>query len=87
MVTAIRGEYLVAPRVEPRHANRVLHRLGATIGEEHLGRIRKGMIDDEFGRSIALFIAVLGSDGAEHSSLVLYGLHHRGMLMAHVGVD
>ena len=53
MITPIRGEYLVAPGVEPRHAHRVFDGLGAGVGEEDLRRSVKGVIKNEFGSTVA----------------------------------
>ena len=69
------------------HAHGVLDRLGAAVGEEDLRRAVEGVVEDQLGRAVALLVAVLGCDGAEHVRLILDGLYHRGVLVADVGVD
>ena len=87
MVTAVRREDLVAPGVQARHAHRVLDRFGPTVGEEDLGGAVKGVIQNQLGGAIARLVAVLGRDRAQHARLLLDGAHHRGVLVADVGVD
>jgi len=69
VVAAVGREDLLATSVQTRESNGVFVRLGAAVGEEHLGRAVKGVVEDEFGRPVALGIAVLGRDRGQQLGL------------------
>ena len=86
MITPIGGEYLGATRVEFGHSNRVLHRLGSTVREEHFGGTIEGMIQNQFCSTVTHFVAVLWRDRAKSRRLGLNGANDTGVLMTNVGV-
>jgi hypothetical protein len=87
VVAAVSGEDLLSTGVQAGHAHRVFDGLGAAVGEEDLGRPLEGVVQDEFGRPIALLVAVLGRDRAERAGLVLDSANDGRVLVADIGVD
>ena len=86
MITTVGREDLLATSVQTRESNGVFVRLGAAVGEEHLGRAVKGVVEDEFGRPVALGIAVLGRDRGQQLGLFGNRGDDFGVLMTDVHV-
>ncbi len=86
VVTAVRREDLVATGVQARHADSVLDRLGPAVGEEDLGGAVKGVVENATRpRDSATHIRA-GGRSCSAARLLLDGAHHRGVLVADVGV-
>ena len=86
VVAPVGGEHLGAAGVGLGHADGVLHRLGPTVGEEHLVQARRCVPRDQ-GRGVAAGVVGEGrADGAQPLRLGADGIHHTGVLVAEVEV-
>ena len=86
VVRAVRREDLVAPGVQARHPDRVLVRVGAAVGEEHLVEARRRVVDDAPGGLAAGEVHGRRRDGGEQLGLLADRLHDGRMLVADVDV-
>ena len=92
VVAAVGRQHLQPAGVALRHADRVLDRLGAGVGEEHLLEVARrrrppvGLLDDQTARLAALVVGEARRDHAQHVGLVLDRLDHLRMLMAEIHV-
>ena len=87
VVAAVGRQDLVLVRVQARHADRILHRVGTTVGEEHLLMARARSINDALRGIATHVIGMLRGHRREPSRLLLDGLDHPRVLMADVDVD
>ena len=87
VIRAIERDDLVAARVDSSHTNRVFDRIGATVGEEHLVKVRGGVVEDFLGGESAHVVRVGRCNGGEDIGLRLYCLDDLGVLVSDVDVD
>ena len=87
VVAAVCRQHLVLVRVQARHADRILHRVGPAVGEEDLLVTRARAIDDALGGLAAHVVGVLRCDGRQTRGLVLDRLDDLGVLVADVDID
>lgn len=86
MIGTIGRQHLVAPGIEPRHANRVLIGIRPGVSEEHLTEARRRQIDDALRRFAAGKVGGGGRDGDQGLQLRLHGRQYPGVLIANVDV-
>ena len=87
VVAAVRGEYLVSSGVQARHADRVLDRFGATVGEEHTIQVARCDVGDQARRFAGRVIGVVRRDGAQRVGLRLDRGDQLRVLVSDVDVD
>ena len=87
VIRAVCRENLVLVGVDACHPDRILDRIGATVGEEDLRHVRTCYVDDPLRSFAALVVGVLWRDGRELGCLLLDGRDHLRVLMADVHVD
>ncbi len=87
VVTTVETEHLVLAGVDPRHADRVLGGVRATVGEEHLVVSFGCQFRDGAGRAAADQRCVLWGQRDLDSRLLLDRCHDGRVLMAHVRID
>ena len=86
VVAAVGGEHLVPAGVQPGHPDRVLVRLGAAVGEEHLVQVARRQLGDQPGRLAALVVGERRRDGAQRRRLLLDRGDQPRVLVADVDV-
>ena len=86
VVAAVHREDLVPSGVQPRHPHRVLVRLCAGVGEEHLVEVTGRDLGDEPGRLAARVVGERRADGAHLRRVVLDGGDQLRVLVADVDV-
>ena len=87
VIAAVRREHLVPAGVAAGHADRVLRRLGPTVGEEHLVEVARCQLGDQPSCFAARLVGVDRGDRAQLVGLFLDRRHQLGVLMADVDVD
>ena len=87
VVAAIGRQHLVLVRVQARHADRILNRIGTTVGEEHFLVARTRSINDALRGLAPHDIGMLRRHRREPTRLLLDGFDHLRVLMADVDVD
>ena len=87
VVAAVRGQHLVPPGVQARHAHRVLVRLRAAVGEEHDVEIARRALGDQARRLAAHVDRERGRHRAELGRLLLDRGDEPRVLVADVDVD
>ena len=73
-------------RMDPRHADRVLHRISAAIGEEDLRHIWPSEFNDALSSFTTLVIRMLRSDRRQLPGLLLDRGNHLRVLVADIHV-
>ena len=87
VVAAVRRQHLVAAGVHAGHADGVLGRLGAAVGEEHHVEVAGRQLGDQPGRLAAGVVGVERGDRAQLVGLLLDRRDELGVLVADVDVD
>ena len=83
-VRAVGRQHLVLVRMDPRHADRVLHRISAAIGEENLRHIRPSEFNDALSSFTPLVIRMLRSDRRQLPGLLLDRDNHLRVLVTDI---
>jgi hypothetical protein len=78
MVGTIGRQHLIAPGIEPRHANRVLIGIRPGVGEEHFAEAFRRQLDDALRRFAAGEVGGGGRDGDQLSSCAFIAASTRG---------
>ena len=87
VVAAVGGEHLVPAGVAAGHADGVLRRLGAAVGEEHHVEVARRQLGDQPGGLAAGVVGVDRGDRAQLVGLLLDRRDQLGVLVADVDVD